>query len=343
MPGLLLSAREFLHVLRLIIKEQGGFPAGIPGAVTGVLGPREAKKPTDGQTGTRAPGTSDAEPGPEEPFLQEPGPKEPFLHVLADIWGTYMPTIPTKTPSWLKKRLPTLAWMLYGEDSVVYPADWSTRWSNDSEAWFFLNGIATTLASAKKNATRMGAMFGREITVVHNPTDSGLVDLLECCIGKLWDNWSTDPREVAAEQLKSALLEEGKRKVVLICHSQGTIIASNVLRDLHEDNDLTDRHLAKLEVYAFANCAHQMEKGDIGHLETLSNTLDTVAMLGSCCPYPEWQDVDGETINIEGDKFFEEGKRGHMLNKHYLQGLEQGQYAGSKLHDYRREAKSTAV
>ncbi|CAD7697817.1 unnamed protein product [Ostreobium quekettii] len=189
----------------------------------------------------------------------------------------------------------------------------------------------------------MGHMFGRRIAAVHNPTDCMGVDLLECCVGKLWDDWSTDPREVAIEQLKRALVLEGKSKVVLICHSQGTIIASNVLRVLNEDRDLTDRHLAKLEVYAFANCAHQMEKGRIGRLETLSNTLDTVAMLGSCCPYKEWRDVDGETINIEGRKFFEEGKRGHMLETHYLQGLEQGEYAGSKLHDYRKEAKSKST
>lgn len=42
---------------------------------------------------------------------------------------------------------------------------------------------------AVENAKRLVELFGRSITVVHNPTDSFIVDLLECVAGKLKLMW----------------------------------------------------------------------------------------------------------------------------------------------------------
>lgn len=39
---------------------------------------------------------------------------------------------------------------------------------------------------ALATGAEMSQMFNKNITVVHNPTDSALIDLAECIVGKLW-------------------------------------------------------------------------------------------------------------------------------------------------------------
>eukprot|EP00803_Ostreobium_quekettii_P006291 evm.model.scf_1153.3 EVM.evm.TU.scf_1153.3 scf_1153:46124-49585(-) len=247
-----------------------------------------------------------------------------------------VPTLPYRPPFWLRRASPLLAQAIFGEDSTVYPADWAEEYGNDAEVWFFLNGVATTLDIAKTNAMMLQELFERKVNIIHNPTDSAVLDLLECTLGTIWDDWAIEPRRVATAELKKALLKRSILKVVFIAHSQGTIIASDVLYELNADPELSASHLGKLEVYAFANCAHQMERGDAAYMETLVNEMDTVAMLGPLCPYQDWQDLNGKPIRIEGPVIVQGGKYGHMLNAHYLEGLAAGQYRKSNLHHYLR-------
>ena len=123
----------------------------------------------------------------------------------------------------------------------------------------------------------------------HNPTDGPVLDILECMIGKtgLLKHGTTKPRE----ELRNVLLKEMKKdykKIVLVAHSQGTIITGNVVADLSDaannaiddiswfdkdsiwfekdDNDETMKRksaelkktLKKFEVYLFAGCAQIM-------------------------------------------------------------------------------------
>ncbi len=111
-------------------------------------------------------------------------------------------------------------------------------------------------------------------------------------------SWNVEPAVVAFPLLYDALKDPRKSRVVVIAHSQGTIIMANVLRllkgvykgprpetgerglmeelmpsgyappefvypdhtrvDLGDFAPLYDDELAKLEVYLFANCANQM-------------------------------------------------------------------------------------
>lgn len=178
--------------------------------------------------------------------------------------------------------------------------------SFDDEHWIFINGICTNEDVAKLNSGLISQLFKRPVSVVHNATDSTLVDLYECVVGKTFetdpsldDSQSmTEPAIKATLAVLAALRDPQKQKVVLLCHSQGTIITANVLRalkntltqirtikqgkqvdqldslsqmvfDLCWQTDFTETSceevdnqliamMQKLEVYTFANCADKM-------------------------------------------------------------------------------------
>lgn len=106
------------------------------------------------------------------------------------------------------------------------------------EHWFFINGICTDEAVARMNAELLVRLFHRPLTVIQNATNSWGLDLWECALGKsfrtapdLADHGTfTEPALVATLEILRALDDPGVERVVVIAHSQGTIIASNVLR-----------------------------------------------------------------------------------------------------------------
>jgi hypothetical protein len=124
----------------------------------------------------------------------------------------------------------------------------------------------------------------------------------------------------------------------LIAHSQGTIITSRALQNLHGDSLRTHQLMNKyLEVYLFANCAQQTPGHHLKHLENISNKRDTVAWLGALFPFKEfWEDKYGRGI-VKGGSFLvtEPYFWGHLLNSHYLDHMKKGWYKGSRLHDFR--------
>lgn len=225
------------------------------------------------------------------------------------------------------------------ESSVIEPSaqqQQNIRAGCSGEAWIFVNGIMTTKGMAQSNSESVFRLFGRPVTVIYNPTDSMFVDLIECWLGKLRSNFKSGPRKLGVDTVRKALLDDSKQKVVLLCHSQGTIIASNVLADLNAEAT-KDAKLAgamnKLEVFAFATCAHRLLIGKASHVESICNEWDAVAMVGVLCP-TNVKDACGREIAIEGDIVKESGKYGYMFIVHYLNGLAAGQYKGSRLHTY---------
>lgn len=100
------------------------------------------------------------------------------------------------------------------------------------EAWFFINGIMTNDSVAQLNAAFISDLFHRPVTIIQNSTQSLFVDLTECAFGKVWKNEWRDVQEASAKAfppLYDALKSPSKKKVVVIAHSQGTIIMSVVL------------------------------------------------------------------------------------------------------------------
>jgi len=119
------------------------------------------------------------------------------------------------------------------------------------ERWFFINGICTDRRVAAANVRVLQTMFRRPITVLHNATEGLVPDLLECAIGKEWDS-RTEAIAALFPFLLQALQDRRVERVVLLAHSQGTILTAVMLKLLesmllarkngHRGN--TDRFLA---------------------------------------------------------------------------------------------------
>jgi len=219
------------------------------------------------------------------------------LHFLAHI---VIPSAPRTPPPLIPPLLERLFW----QPSVILqrPDHHGSYTSFPDEAWFFLNGVASNDAVAQLNSAYLAYLFHRPLTMLQNSTDSLPLDLLECAVGKQWYR-HTEAAVKAFPPIYDALKRQDKQRVVVIAHSQGTIIMATVLRMLaaifsppeeerelaalfgiaaasyappefvYPDQDpwraedfapLSAQELAKLEVYCFANCANSMKYIHIG-------------------------------------------------------------------------------
>jgi len=141
-----------------------------------------------------------------------------------------LPTIPVSPPTFGPPLLNTFFW----RPTVILqrPDQYGSYTSFPREAWFFLNGIMTNDAAAQLNAAYLAYLFHRPITLIQNSTCGTIADLLECALGKQWHR-TTESVIQALPPIYDALKGE-KERVVLIAHSQGTIIAAVVLSLLYK-------------------------------------------------------------------------------------------------------------
>ncbi|MCK6684098.1 MAG: hypothetical protein L6R30_16980 [Thermoanaerobaculia bacterium] len=302
--------------------------------------------------------------GPEETWLHPTSPFSEFTlldprrpgRALQYVLDTSIPSLPIEAPAFLPEFVETLFFhptriIRWGKTNSGFP----------DEAWFFINGIMTNPDIAKLNARCLGHLFGRPLTIIQNSTNGLLVDLVQCAIGKEWDVM-TEPVLHALPAILEALRDPKKSKVVVIAHSQGTIITGDVLDVLKDHVNKVPRpmwssataryddavgafqarqkdagaahrprkalsqgltpfeslpplaldQLAKLEIYAFANCSSRMTRHPRGIplIESFGNSKDIVARLGM---------FSGDTaIKIDGPKWERKQAWGHLLNEHYL-------------------------
>jgi len=271
---------------------------------------------------------------------------------LAD---TLIPSVPGRAPAWLR---PPLSSLLFHRSHELKDAGRAPAKPFGGEQWFFINGILTNQDMARMNASYLVDLFRRPITVLWNSTDGFGVDLLECTTEKL--GATGEDVDSAFHPLLDALATPQKKRVVLVSHSQGTLITAVLLRlvggvyqhtmsgkrgDLSKsDREAIRRHaaaegltvdplrlrpvtpaeLAKLEVYCFANCASQMSYIDpdlaLPKIESFGNEHDLVARLGMLAPHPDERDIE-----IAGPRFRHDGAWGHLLNAHYLIDIDKAQ------------------
>lgn len=245
--------------------------------------------------------------------------------------------------SWLPRRVDPLIWR---PTRVFFHPDHLGRFrQNREDRWFLINGVATNEAVAEMNACCLARIFHRSLTVILNSTNSLAIDLAECAVGKSLEIM-TEPVRVALPVIAEAVADSACERVVLICHSQGTIIASNVLKALASGDFRSDLYgalsmdkvaggirlpdrlddaldLRKLEIYAFANCADTMEfvpglrsrseQVPVPWIESFGNEHDMVARLGMLAPRQRQRG-----IRIDGPVYRQKGAWGHLLNEHYL-------------------------
>jgi hypothetical protein len=184
------------------------------------------------------------------------------LQTLKYLRDATIPARPWGPPDWARRLMPDLVTELFWRPSRFFRQsdEYGSPCSFPDEHWFFINGVATNEALARLNAAFLAQLFHRPITVMQNATDSLLVDLVECGLGKgltLDRETMTEPAWRAASAILEALNAPATRRVVVIAHSQGTIIMANVLRAIAEtlqaqDLLLTRRHMAGWHDYTTA-------------------------------------------------------------------------------------------
>ena len=203
----------------------------------------------------------------------------------------------------------------------------------EEEIWFYINGVVTDHWIAQINAEYLADQFHRPIHILHNPTDGLHRDLVECIRGRTIQD-TTSVTQRILDELKKHLAGgkgKGRKKIVVIAHSQGTIIASEVVKRLKGDKRL----LSRMEVFNFAFCANEFPDQCVRHVEHFANENDLVALL-SLDPHPRPSIPYGAPgrIYVKADAW------GHLLNAHYLESFRRGDYKdaagseGSVLYQY---------
>ncbi|KAL3456200.1 hypothetical protein BJX64DRAFT_281532 [Aspergillus heterothallicus] len=206
--------------------------------------------------------------------------------------------------------------------------------NDESELWFFINGVATGYHWHQSNLDDLAEYFGREIVGIHNPTKGLILDLVECLIQRDLDYKTLAIRQGRA-QLRGALAAPATKKVVLIAHSQGGIIAASIIDWLF--GELSHAQMQKLEVYTFGNAARQFcnppmsEDARVntqqprrqGHgervlryIEHYANTKDFVANIGALQFTTPAAAYSSQSM-FSGSLFVRQGS-GHLFNMHYL-------------------------
>ena len=269
---------------------------------------------------------------------------------LADV---AIPSLNRRAPAWFPEPL---RGVFFHETTIARRPD--PLGSYDSfadEAWFFINGILTDAGMAAWNADYLALLFHRPFTVIQNATDGPVSDLIECADEKAF-GMNGEPVDVGFPAIHRALKDPTRERVVIIAHSQGTLIAAVMVRLLgliyahspalmsegerrDELSRLRDRgvtldldafapvstaELARLEIYCFANCASEMRYVDpdrrLPWLESFGNQHDLVARLGMLAPH-----LAAEEIAIDGPAWVHRGAWGHLLNAHYLRHIDLAQ------------------
>ena len=194
------------------------------------------------------------------------------------------------------------------------------------ERWIFLNGCCVSGPALQGNINRLTLTFGRPVRGIHNRTFGLFGDLTECIIQRAFGYYTKETR-YAYEYVKAYCSDVEVDKVVLIAHSQGGIMACNILDQLFAD--LGQDEISKLEVYTFGNAAdhfsNPLRRGKgattpsgkprrvIPYIEHYANSEDMVTRWGVL--YSVQNLVDNRFC---GQVFVHQGASGHMLNQHYL-------------------------
>lgn len=204
---------------------------------------------------------------------------------------------------------------------VVLPPNFQWSDTTKQSKWFFLNGIATAPAMALLETEELARAFHRPIHLIHTPT-----------FGAVWDLWDAITARTLRKDgklarpafniVRNALLSH--EHVALLCYSQGTIIASYIVRKVLKDPELR-AHAHKLEIYCLAGVADSLDidyglTAEHGHpvpyVEHFANGQDFFARIGVLSHY----------YATSGPVFVRPEKKGHMLTDHYIPGIVRGDY-----------------
>ena len=225
--------------------------------------------------------------------------------------------------SLIPRPKPTLFWD-DGKDGNHDLVEDPARPFNKKEQWVYVNGMAMTRSLALRNTQDLANMFNSRFLCVHNPTKGIVPDLLECA-SDLADSTERpemqmetfgDAANVLSDTLKKIIQDDEVDTVRLICHSQGTILATCAVEMLQKDTGVRELLPKKLHAYLFANCGdarNWIERYNPATVEYFNNEFDFVSELG-------------RPATPVDCTFQRPGFYGHMLGEHYFPGFNRGSY-----------------
>ena len=246
-----------------------------------------------------------------------------FMNTLKFISDIFIIKIPLYCPKWVRYSIRII---FFGDNSRYY-AD--NEESQNGECMIFLNGILYNDITIKQTQSILKNMFNRPINILKNASDSIISDIIETLVGKFTQELD-EASTIALYTICNKLLDEKIDKLIIICHSQGSIIMSNVLKNLYKLGLNKQEYMKKLEIYSFATCATKMNYvvDELPYMEHFANDNDFVANLGCNCA-----DDIKHLITIDGKINIKRDKSGHMFNTHYINNFS-NDFPESKLLTY---------
>tara|TARA_Y100000816_G_scaffold291175_1_gene281734 strand:- start:986 stop:1861 length:876 start_codon:yes stop_codon:yes gene_type:complete len=246
-----------------------------------------------------------------------------FMNTLKFISDIFIIKIPLYCPKWVPYSIRII---FFGDNSRYY-AD--NEESQNGECMIFLNGILYNDITIKQTQSILKNMFNRPINILKNASDSIISDIIESLVGKFTQELD-EASTIALYTICNKLLDEKIDKLIIICHSQGSIIMSNVLKNLYKLGLNKQEYMKKLEIYSFATCATKMNYvvDELPYMEHFANDNDFVANLGCNCA-----DDIKHLITIDGKINIKRDKSGHMFNTHYINNFS-NDFPESKLLTY---------
>ena len=248
-----------------------------------------------------------------------------FYNIITMFSSIFIPTLPIHCPSWMPTIIKNT---IFGGNSYFIKDD-SFKEGIDTKCILFINGILTNKDIVYQNINLLKRIFKLPVHCVFNNTDSLIMDLIECMIGKQ-TNDLTEASFVTLSVVSKLVLNKNITKIIIICHSQGTIIMSQVLTNLSRFGLDKESILKKIEIYSFANCSTKMKYVINNHpyMENLANENDIIAKMGCNCH----SDI-AHLIDIDGKKIINPTGIGHLFNSHYLHNFTIN-FSESKLINY---------
>lgn len=208
---------------------------------------------------------------------------------------------------------------------AVLPPDYVWPQEKRQTKWFFINGICTSPSMALLEAREVALAFQRPIHLIHTPTAGFVRDIAGALNARALRKDGRLSRP-AFNIVRNALLSH--EKVVLVTYSQGTIVASYIVRKILKDPVLR-RCAHKLEVYCIGGASDSLyidyaltaEHGHtVPYVEHFANGKDFFARVGILANYH----------STCGAIFFIANRKGHMLNNHYIKGIARGDYCDGR-------------
>lgn len=102
----------------------------------------------------------------------------------------------------------------------------------------------------------LARIFSRSITAVHTPTYGLLVDFLFALVQRSLNIvLPLSSSRTLYSQIRTALLDKKRNRVVVLAHNTGAITISQFLRQLYAD--IPTEKMSKLEIYTFGAATHE--------------------------------------------------------------------------------------